>query len=69
VDYSQSPAITVYVGPTLTGQQLGSATVGVDGIWSLRLSNSAILPDASRTLSIESSGGSSRLAIPLSVRR
>lgn len=61
--------ITVYVGPTLGGQLLGTTTVVAGGAWSLRLSNSAILPDASRTLSIESSGGSSRLAISVTVRR
>jgi hypothetical protein len=61
--------VTIHVGSTLGGPVLGTSVVAVGGAWTLRLTNSAIQPDASRTVSIESSGGGSRLAIPVTVRR
>jgi hypothetical protein len=38
-------------------------------VWTLRITNSAIQPDASRTVSIQSSGGAIRLGVPVVVRR
>lgn len=61
--------VTIHVGSTLGGPVLGTSVVAVGGAWILRLTNSAIQPDASRTVSIESSGGGSRLAIPVTMRR
>lgn len=60
--------VTVHVGSTLAGTALGSAAVGVTGAWIVRLRNSGMVPDASRTVSVESTGGASRLAVPLNVR-
>ncbi|MEQ1591970.1 MAG: Ig-like domain-containing protein [Thiobacillaceae bacterium] len=61
--------ITVHVGSVLGPVVLGSSTVTAGGTWTLNLINSSIRPDASRTISIESTGGASRLSIPLVVRR
>lgn len=60
--------VTVFIGSTLDGTALGSATVDVTGAWTLRLRNSTVVPDASRTISLRSSGGATRLGIPVSVR-
>lgn len=61
-------AVTVYIGSTLNGTVLGTATVDVTGAWTLRLRNSPLFPDASRTISVQSSGGATRLAVPVTVR-
>lgn len=61
-------SVTVVIGATLDGPVLGTAAVDVTGVWTLRLRNSPLFPDASRTISIKSSGGGTRLAIPVTVR-
>lgn len=60
--------ITVVIGTTLAGPVLGTVAVDVTGAWALRLKNSAVTPDASRTISVKSSGGATRLAVPVTVR-
>lgn len=60
--------ITVVIGTNLTGPVLGTATVDALGAWALRLRNSTVTLDASRTISIKSTGGAIRLAVPVAVR-
>lgn len=60
--------VTVYIGNTLTGTVLGAAPVDVTGAWALRLRNSPVTPDASRTVSVKSSGGAVSFAVPVTVR-
>lgn len=56
-------------GPTLSGPVIGSpaAVDPAAGTWPVNISGSAIAPDASRTISIESKPGGVRLAIPVNV--
>ena len=61
-------AVTVIIGTNLTGPVLGIAEVDATGAWALRLRNSTVTPDASRTISVKSTGGAIRLAIPTKVR-
>jgi hypothetical protein len=60
--------ITVRRGVDLTGPVIGTATVSATRTWILRVVGSAILPDASRTISIHSSGGTDLLGVPVTVR-
>jgi hypothetical protein len=66
-----SPAntVTVHNGRTLSGPVIGSpaAVDAVDGTWKVRVKPSAVAPDATRTISIESKLGGVRLAIPVNV--
>jgi hypothetical protein len=59
--------ITIWLGNTLTGTKLGTASVDALGAWSLRLANGP-QPPASRTISIESSRGGVLLAQAVVVR-
>jgi hypothetical protein len=59
--------VTVYLGDTLTGTKLGTASVDALGGWSLRLSGGP-QPPASRTISLQSSRGGVKLSIPVVVR-
>jgi len=59
--------ITIHIGPTLAGPILGTIAVDVAGAWDFRISGSNIAPDATRTISVESSKGGVRLAIPVSI--
>jgi hypothetical protein len=60
--------ITVRRGVDLTGAVIGNATVSAARTWILRVVGSAIQPDASATISIYSSGGATRLAVPVTLR-
>jgi hypothetical protein len=60
--------ITVRRGVDLTGPVIGNATVSAARTWILRVVGSAIQPDASATISIYSSGGATRLAVPVTLR-
>jgi len=62
-----APLVTVYAGNSLEGVQIGSA-IPVGGNWILRLNGSVVLPDATRTVSVQSSSGASRLAFPVAMR-
>ncbi|HEV7654858.1 MAG TPA: hypothetical protein VGP36_09015, partial [Mycobacteriales bacterium] len=59
--------ITVWLGNSLSGTKLGTASVDALGAWSLRLANGP-QPPASRTVSIESSRGGVLLAQAVVVR-
>ncbi|HEV7657897.1 MAG TPA: hypothetical protein VGP36_24615, partial [Mycobacteriales bacterium] len=59
--------VTIWLGNTLTGTKLGTASVDALGAWSLRLSNGP-QPPASQTISIQSSRGGVLLAIAVVVR-
>jgi hypothetical protein len=59
--------VKIHLGSDLTGPLLGQASVDALGEWSLRLSNGP-QPPASRTISIESTRGGVRLAVPVVVR-
>jgi FtsP/CotA-like multicopper oxidase with cupredoxin domain len=52
------------VGQTLAGAIIGSALVRADGSWTIRVAGGPA-PDASRTVSVESTGGDSVLAFPV----
>ncbi|MBI4289925.1 MAG: hypothetical protein HY661_18195, partial [Betaproteobacteria bacterium] len=45
-----------------------TAVVSSARTWVLRVRNSAILPDASNTISIRSTDGAERLAVPIRLR-
>jgi hypothetical protein len=59
--------ITVWLGNTLSGTKLGTASVDALGAWSLRIANGP-QPPASQTVSIESSRGGVLLAQAVVVR-
>ncbi|MBI5056517.1 MAG: cadherin-like domain-containing protein [Nitrospirae bacterium] len=60
--------ITIYSGNSLTGTVIGTASP-IEGLWSFRQSGSSVLPDATRTISVQSSPlGTSRPAYPAAVR-
>jgi hypothetical protein len=61
--------ITVHLGSTLAGPVLGTAEVDALGAWSFRQRGASQPPDASRTVSVESSAGGRRLGVPVQVRR
>jgi FtsP/CotA-like multicopper oxidase with cupredoxin domain len=52
------------VGSTLAGTIIGSAQVAADGRFTIRVAGGPV-PDASNTVSLESSAGATRLAVPL----
>jgi FtsP/CotA-like multicopper oxidase with cupredoxin domain len=52
------------VGPTLAGAIIGSTQVRADGTWLIRVTGGP-LPDATSTISLETTGGASLLAVPL----
>lgn len=65
----ETNTVTVWIGST-TGApkvKLGTATVDALGVWSLRVA-AGPLPDATRTISIESTRGGKLIAIPVVVR-
>jgi hypothetical protein len=53
------------VGSTLAGAIIGSGVVAADGAWTVRAGLSAPAPDAGRTVSLESQGGATLLAVPV----
>ncbi|MBI2960284.1 MAG: tandem-95 repeat protein, partial [Betaproteobacteria bacterium] len=67
---SSTPGATITVrrGVDLTGTVIGTAVVSATGNWLVRVRNSAVLPDASNTISIRSSDGATRLAVPIRLR-
>ncbi len=58
--------IRARVGQTLAGAIIGSGLVRADGNWTIRVSQGPA-PDASNTVSVESTGGASLLGVPLQV--
>ncbi|MBE7472508.1 MAG: multicopper oxidase domain-containing protein [Anaerolineales bacterium] len=49
--------ITIYVGSTTGGTVIGTAEVSATGAWTFDQRNSAVAPDSSNTISVESTGG------------
>jgi FtsP/CotA-like multicopper oxidase with cupredoxin domain len=60
-------SITIYIGETLSGEILGTATVDSNGDWRFRERKSASLPDSTNTISVESSTGEYILAYPITI--
>jgi hypothetical protein len=60
--------ISIHLGGTLGGALVGTTTVAANGSWSFRQVGSAVPADASRLVSIESSGGGRRLGFAVTVR-
>jgi len=61
-----SVRVRVRVGSTLTGTLLGTATVQAGGAFTLTAA-STIVPDASRTISLDTNTGARLLAVPVTV--
>jgi hypothetical protein len=59
--------ITIHIGPTLAGPVLGTIAVDAAGGWDFVQKGSSRSPDATNTVSVESSKGGVRLAIPLQI--
>jgi FtsP/CotA-like multicopper oxidase with cupredoxin domain len=53
------------LGPTLAGVLVGSAAIAQDGSWTVRVGASGPAPDSTRTVSLESQGGATLLAVPV----
>lgn len=60
--------ITLHLGPTLTDPLLGVVEVNALGVWSFRQRDPGRRPNASQTVSIESSAGGQLLRVPVPVR-
>lgn len=61
--------VTIYLGPDLNGQVLGTVPVNtIDSTWRFIRLNSTITPGGETTLSFESSLGGVLLAVPLEIR-
>ncbi len=60
--------VTVHVGPNVSGPVLGTASVDTSGSWTLTRRRSSLEPDATRTISVESSEGGKLEGVPVKVR-
>jgi hypothetical protein len=60
--------ITIHNGPTLAAPVLATAVADAVGVWRFRQAGSATPPDPSRRLAVESTGGATRLNVPVTVR-
>jgi hypothetical protein len=61
---SSSPRVRAKVGSTLSGALIGSASVASDGSWQIRVS-SGPAPSSTNTVSFESNGSATLLAVPI----
>jgi len=59
--------ITIYNGPTLASPILGTIAVDAVGAWDFVLKGSAIAPNPTNTISVQSTKGGKRLAVPLQI--
>jgi hypothetical protein len=59
--------VTIHLGPTLAGPVLGTIAVDNLGNWDFVLKGVSIRPDSSNTISLESTKGGQRLAVPLQI--
>lgn len=59
--------VTIHIGPTLAGPVLGTVPVDATGAWDFVLKGSSIRPDSTNTVSLESTKGGRRLAVPLQI--
>ena len=60
-----TPRVRARVGPTITGAIIGTASVSATSSWLLRVTSTTPAPDATNTVSLETNGGTVRLAIPI----
>lgn len=63
-----SNIVTVHVGPILGGTVIGTTSADVTGAWKLVVKNSSVLPDGSKTISLESSQGAQLLGVSVKVK-
>jgi hypothetical protein len=61
--------VTIHVGPTLAGPVLGQAAVDALGAWDFRQPSSALPPDQTSMVSIESTSGGRLPGVPVTIRR
>jgi Big-like domain-containing protein len=61
--------ITIHNGSTLAAPVLATVVADAAGVWRFRQTGSATPPDLSRRVSVESSGGATRLNLPVTVRQ
>jgi hypothetical protein len=61
--------ITIHIGPTLAGPVLGTATADAAGRWTFRRAASAVVPDQTNRISLESTGGGVLLNQAVTVTR
>jgi hypothetical protein len=59
--------ITIHNGPTLGAPIIGTIAVDATGAWDFSLKGTNIVPDATHTISIESTKGGQRLAFPVTI--
>jgi hypothetical protein len=59
--------VTIHLGPTLAGPVLGTITVDNLGTWDFVLKGVSTRPDSTNTISLESTKGGQRLAVPLQI--
>jgi hypothetical protein len=60
--------ITIHLGDTLDGDVVGTTVVPDGGVWTFLQAGSAVVPDATQRISVESTGGGALLAVPVTVR-
>ncbi len=60
--------VTVHLGPTLAEPIIGTSASDATGAWKLVVKNSSMPPDATETVSIESSLGAQQLAYPVKIK-
>jgi hypothetical protein len=61
--------ITIHLGNSLSGTILAEVEVDPLGVWVYRVEPSIVQPDATRSISIQSSAGGTLLNIPLTIRQ
>ncbi|WP_456271053.1 PKD domain-containing protein [Bacillus sp. AK031] len=61
--------VTIYLGEDLNGTVLAETFADGLGNWEYRVEGSAIAPDASRSISVQSSAGGTLLDIPVNIRQ
>jgi cytochrome c peroxidase len=57
------------VGPNFTGRIIGAATTDASGTFTFLAKSRIAVPDATKTISIQSSNGTLRLRVPVTVRK
>ncbi|MBT2692228.1 IPT/TIG domain protein [Bacillus sp. ISL-55] len=62
-------AITIYNGSTLDGPLLAQVEADALGQWEYRIEPSAVQPDETRSISVQSSSGGALLNIPVTIRQ
>ncbi|WP_409254175.1 PKD domain-containing protein [Bacillus sp. SCS-153A] len=61
--------VTIYLGEDLNGTVLAEAIADNLGEWEFRIEGSSMIPDASRSISVQSSAGGTLLDIPINIRQ